>query len=74
MELLDIPDPDPGMVHYTLSNGMNVQMTKAERDKKMLYAEATGAERVGQLDDPASRPVHYAVLPSVHKQSQPHTT
>ena len=61
--LVDIPDPDPGKVWYTLRSSVHMQMTAAERETKLAAVQLRGQSRVGQLNDPATRPIHYAWLP-----------
>ena len=48
---------------FTLANGMHLQVPRDERNKRLAELETSGEPRVGQLDDPASRPVHHASLP-----------
>ena len=62
-ELADLPPLDEGKVWYTYPSGLLAQMTKDEREAKLRELESEGRKRVGQLDDPASRPVVYFALP-----------
>ena len=63
MELVDLPPCEEGNVYFTLANGMHMQVPRDERNKRLAELETSGEPRVGQLDDPASRPVHHASLP-----------
>ena len=63
MELVDLPPCEEGNVYFTLANGMHLQVPRDERNKRLAELETSGEPRVGQLDDPASRPVHHATLP-----------